>query len=234
MLGRGWGFISPKNVTPKVFIAVYFWSRKGHALPLPQGKWPKNDNIPKLALNPDKSGKCLKQKAIPSVLGDVGLTKVVSEFSFRHPNLSYQVWPHERSSLKKKVTKRPFSSSCRNWPIWMKRSTLEFVTWNNSPDQCVLFKMGEWVGLCICATIKGRVSGWGRNLSGNCGINGSQTQLPARSIMRALPHDSSQLTNRRRQWARNNILTAVGTTTILADMFICRAVSIWSIFHDRH
>ena len=134
----------------------------------------------------------------------------------------------------KKVTKRPFSSSCRNWPIWMKRSTLEFVTWNNSRDQCVLFKLGEWVGLCICATIKGRVSGWGRNLSGNCGINGSQTQLPARSITRALPHDSSQLTNRRRQWARNNILTAVGTTTILADMFICRAVSIWSIFHDRH
>ena len=43
--------------------------------------------------------------------------------------------------------------------------------------------MEEWAGLCICATIKGRVGE--ETFQGNCRINGSQTQLPARSITRA-------------------------------------------------
>ena len=44
-----------------------------------------------------------------------------------------------------------------------------------------MFKMGEWgVGLCICATIKGRERE--ETFQGNCRINGSQTQLPVRSI----------------------------------------------------
>ena len=44
------------------------------------GKWPKNHNIPKWAKN---HSKVTNAKATPSVLGDVGLKKVVSEFSFK-------------------------------------------------------------------------------------------------------------------------------------------------------
>ena len=47
----------------------------------------------------------------------------------------------------------------------------------------MLFKMGKWWGLCICATIAGRVGE--ETFQGNCRINGSQTQLPVRSITRA-------------------------------------------------
>ena len=43
--------------------------------------------------------------------------------------------------------------------------------------------MGKWWGLCICATIAGRVGE--ETFQGNCRINGSQTQLPVRSITRA-------------------------------------------------
>ena len=43
--------------------------------------------------------------------------------------------------------------------------------------------MGKWSGLCICATIAGRVGE--ETFQGNCRINGSQTQLPVRSITRA-------------------------------------------------
>ena len=44
-----------------------------------------------MAGNPFKSGKRLKQKAIPSFLGDVGLIKVVSEFSFGHSKCHFSV-----------------------------------------------------------------------------------------------------------------------------------------------
>ena len=47
----------------------------------------------------------------------------------------------------------------------------------------MFFKMGKWWGLCICATIAGRVGE--ETFQGNCRINGSQTQLPVRSITRA-------------------------------------------------
>ena len=43
--------------------------------------------------------------------------------------------------------------------------------------------MGKWSELCICATIAGRVGE--ETFQGNCRINGSQTQLPVRSITRA-------------------------------------------------
>ena len=51
----------------------------------------KNDNIKKWAYNPSKSSKRLKSKAIPSFLGDVGLIKVVLEFSFGHPKCHFLV-----------------------------------------------------------------------------------------------------------------------------------------------
>ena len=54
--------------------------KKGQKFP----KLSKNYNIPKWAENPTKSDKFLKQKAIPSFLGDIGLIKMVSEFSFGH------------------------------------------------------------------------------------------------------------------------------------------------------
>ena len=48
-------------------------------------KWLKKYQIFKLAENPFKSWKSLKPNAIPIFLGDVGLIKVVSKFSFGHP-----------------------------------------------------------------------------------------------------------------------------------------------------
>ena len=39
--------------------------------------------------NPFKSGKCLKPKAYSSFIGDVGLIKVGSEFSFGHPKCRF-------------------------------------------------------------------------------------------------------------------------------------------------
>ena len=42
----------------------------------------------------------------------------------------------------------------------------------------VLFEMGKWDGLCICATIAQGEWVGRRNLSGELWINGSQTQLP--------------------------------------------------------
>ena len=41
--------------------------------------------------NPSKSGECIKQKAIPSFLGDVGLIKEVSEFLLGHLNCHISV-----------------------------------------------------------------------------------------------------------------------------------------------
>ena len=52
-------------------------------------KWPKKYQLSKLAENPSKSGKRLKPNAIPSFLGDVGLIKVVLEFSFGHPKCHF-------------------------------------------------------------------------------------------------------------------------------------------------
>ena len=43
------------------------------------------------AENPFKSGKCLKPKSYSSFLGDVGLIKVGSEFSFGHPKVLFFV-----------------------------------------------------------------------------------------------------------------------------------------------
>ena len=42
-----------------------------------------------MAENPSKSVKCLKLKSIPSFLGDVGVIKVVSEFSIEHPKCHF-------------------------------------------------------------------------------------------------------------------------------------------------
>ena len=45
--------------------------------------------VKKLDEIPPKSGKRLKQKTIPSFLGDVGLIKVVLEFLFGHPKCHF-------------------------------------------------------------------------------------------------------------------------------------------------
>ena len=42
-----------------------------------------------MAENPSKSGKHLKLKSIPSFLEHVGVIKVISEFSFRHPKCHF-------------------------------------------------------------------------------------------------------------------------------------------------
>ena len=51
--------------------------------------WSKNDNIQKWACNHPKSRKRLESKPILSFLGDVGLIKVVSEFSSGHPKCHF-------------------------------------------------------------------------------------------------------------------------------------------------
>ena len=65
--------------------------------------------------NPSKSGECIKQKAIPSFLGDVGLIKEVSEFLLEHPNCHisipknchfWQKWPSLRA--KKNISEATF------------------------------------------------------------------------------------------------------------------------------
>ena len=47
-----------------------------------------------MAQNQAKSGKCLKPKAIPSFLGDVGLIKVEKEFSLGHLKCQFLVPEH--------------------------------------------------------------------------------------------------------------------------------------------
>ena len=51
------------------------------------------NQIKKLAKNQPKSGKNLKPEAIPSLLRNVGLVKVVIEFSFGH--LKWYFWAHK-------------------------------------------------------------------------------------------------------------------------------------------
>ena len=58
----------------------------------------KNYNIQKWAYNPSESGKRLKSKPIPSVLGDVGLIKVVLEFSFGHPKCHFSMGTFGKSA----------------------------------------------------------------------------------------------------------------------------------------
>ena len=66
------------------------------------GKGPKigkkNDNIKKWAYNPFESGKRLKSKPIPSVLGDAGLIKVVLYFLFGHPKCHFSMGTFGKSA----------------------------------------------------------------------------------------------------------------------------------------
>ena len=55
-------------------------------------------NIQKWAYNPSESGKRLKSKPIPSVLGDVGPIKVVLEFSFGHPKCHFSMGTFGKSA----------------------------------------------------------------------------------------------------------------------------------------
>ena len=51
--------------------------------------WPKKYKISTLPENPTKTAKRLKPNAIPSILGDVGLIKVVKEFCVRVPEVPF-------------------------------------------------------------------------------------------------------------------------------------------------
>ena len=93
----------PKQISE---FYLYFWPLAPHiggavgANGKTAQKWPKKYQIYKLAENPSKSGKRLKPNAIPSFLGDVGLIKVVSEFSFGHPK--WHFWAHKDGHFRQK------------------------------------------------------------------------------------------------------------------------------------
>ena len=72
-LHHAWGFFAPPRDQNDYFG-------------LKQPSWQREDNFAyfEMAGNPSKSGKRFKLNSIPSFLGDVGLIKMVSEFSFGH------------------------------------------------------------------------------------------------------------------------------------------------------
>ena len=72
-LHHTWGFFAPSRGQNDYFG-------------LKQPSWQRENNFAnfEMAGNPSKSGKRFNLNSIPSFLGDIGIIKVVSEFSFLH------------------------------------------------------------------------------------------------------------------------------------------------------